>query len=313
MAETSLKLVYYNGSITASENTIIFSSEDQSYFYVEDEISYENLERSIEESIEPADNQGVSCIKYKLPISSGSGKIRYRSFKLCNDRDVQMMFDCHKRNPDIGIIELYVEFSATTFEGAPSQQQTALDDKVQRNMRRERILSPCQVNEPERLSTEWRAQDDPPPNIYFTNSKHLQGRTSSFHDTHEIEFGQYGRSSGDDEDDDGDSFGDDTKANVDDIQIEECNLEDVSMTGHNFTMAPMEPPTYMRTLDLEAMSTQEFLKYPLLYADTLSGATTNGDLHVGMRFQSKDDAMTAIKHYCLRKSVEYKVIKSDPT
>ncbi|XP_039146877.1 uncharacterized protein LOC120284147 [Dioscorea cayenensis subsp. rotundata] len=250
MAKTSLVLVYYNGSIIASEDTIIFSLDDQSYFYVEDDISYENLKRSIEESIETVDNQGVSCIKLR------------------NDRDVRMMFDCYKRNPDIGIIELYVEFSAATFEGAPSQQQTAQDDEVQRNLRRERISSPCQINEPER---------------------------------------------GDDEEDDGDSFGEDTKPSVDDIQLEECNLEDIPMTYHNFMMAPMEPPAHMRTLDLEAMSAQEFLKYPLLYADTLTGATTNGDLHVGMRFGSKDDAVTAIKHYCLLKSVEYKVIESDPT
>ncbi|XP_039134231.1 uncharacterized protein LOC120271623 [Dioscorea cayenensis subsp. rotundata] len=267
MAETSLVLVYYNGSIIASEHTIIFSLDDQSYFYVEDDISYENLKRSIEESIETADNQGVSCIKYRLIISSGSGKICYRSFKLSNERDVRMMFDYHKRNPDIGIIELYVEFSAATFKGAPSQQQTAPDDEVQRNLRRERISSPC----------------------------------------------QYGRSSGDDEDDNGDSFGEYTEPSVDDIQLEECNLEDVPMTDHNFMMAPMEPPAHMRTLDLEAMSAQEFPEYPLFYADTLTRATTNGDLHVGMRFRSKDDTVTAIKHYCLLKSVEYKVIESDPT
>ncbi|XP_039122046.1 uncharacterized protein LOC120258663 [Dioscorea cayenensis subsp. rotundata] len=311
MVETSLVLVYYNCSITASEETIIFLSEDQSYFYVEDDISYENLQRSIEESIETADNQGVLCIKYRLTISLGSGKIYYWSFKFRNDQDVRMMFDCHKRNPDIGIIELYVEFSAAAFEGAPSQQQTALDNE--RNMRRERISSACQVNEPEWLSTEWRALDDPPPNIYFTNLQHLQGGTSSFHDTHETEFGQYGRSSGDDEDDGGDSFGEDTEASIDDIQLEKYNLEDVPMPGHNFTMAPMEPPTHMRALDLEAMSAQEFREYPLLYADTLSGATTDGDLHVGMRFRRKDDAVTAIKHYCLLKSVEYKVIEPDPT
>ncbi|XP_039141275.1 uncharacterized protein LOC120278596 [Dioscorea cayenensis subsp. rotundata] len=267
MAETSLVLVYYNGSITVSEDTIIFSSKDQSYFYVEDDISYENLKRSIEESIETTDNQGVSCIKYRLPISSGSGKICYRSFILRNDRDVQMMFDYHKRNPDIGIIELYVEFNTATFEGAPSQQQISPNGKVQCNMRRERISSPC----------------------------------------------QYGRSSKDDDDNNGDSFGEDTEASVDNIQLEECNLEDVPMTGHNFTMAPIEPPAHMLTLDVEAMSAQEFTEYPLLYADTLSGATTNKDLHIDMRFRSKDDAVTEIKHYCLLKSIEYKVIESDPT
>ncbi|XP_039130884.1 uncharacterized protein LOC120267275 [Dioscorea cayenensis subsp. rotundata] len=212
MAETSLVLVYYNGLIIASEDTIIFSSDDQSYFYVKDDISYENLKRFI------ADNQGVSCIKYQLPISSGSGKICYRSFKLRNDRDVRMMFDYHKKNSDIDIIELYVEFSTATFEGAPSQQQTAPNDEVQHNLRRERISSPC----------------------------------------------QYGRSNGDDEDDDGDSFREDTEAIVDDIQLEECNLEDVPMTGR-------------------------------------------------MRFRSKDDVVTAIKHYCLLKSVEYKVIEPDLT
>ncbi|XP_039118838.1 uncharacterized protein LOC120254943, partial [Dioscorea cayenensis subsp. rotundata] len=78
-------------------------------------------------------------------------------------------------------------------------------------------------------------------------------------------------------------------------------------------MPPYEPPVHMRALDLEAMSAPEFPEYPSLYVNTLRGAMTDGELHAGMQFQNKDDAITTIKNYCLQKSVEYKVIESGPT
>ena len=95
MAERSLVRVCYNGCITTSENNAIYLSDNQSCFYVKNNIFLEFLKRIIIKNIEVADGDRVTLIKYRLPISSGHRKIWYQSIKLCNDHDVRMIFDCH--------------------------------------------------------------------------------------------------------------------------------------------------------------------------------------------------------------------------
>ena len=80
MAERSLVLVYYNGFIITTEDSVIYFSDNQSCFYVENDISLEILKRIIEENLEVAGGERVKRIKYRFPISSGQGKICYRSF-----------------------------------------------------------------------------------------------------------------------------------------------------------------------------------------------------------------------------------------
>lgn len=89
--------------------------------YMENNISLRFLKRIIEENIEVANREMVTHIKYRFHISSGNGRICYRSFKLCNDCDVHMMFSYYQRFPEIQVLELYVELGATTFAGGSSQ------------------------------------------------------------------------------------------------------------------------------------------------------------------------------------------------
>ena len=49
-------------------------------------------------------------------------------------------------------------------------------------------------------------------------------------------------------------------------------------------MLPFKPPAQMRVVDLEAMPAPKFREYPFLYANTLRGAITDRELHVGMQF-----------------------------
>ena len=44
------------------------------------------------------------------------------------------MFDCHKKFPDIQVLELYEKLGAITFTGGSSQQQITRDDNIQHTM-----------------------------------------------------------------------------------------------------------------------------------------------------------------------------------
>lgn len=73
MAKRSLVLVYYNGSVITNEmRTLLdFCRMINLVFYIENDISLENLKRMIEENVEMIDGQRVSHIKYKLHFSLG--------------------------------------------------------------------------------------------------------------------------------------------------------------------------------------------------------------------------------------------------
>lgn len=68
------------------------------------------------------------------------------------------------------------------------------------------------------------------------------------------------------------------------------------------------------------LSCIEFLKYLSLYTNTLRRAMTDKKFRTGMQFQNKDGSIITIKHYFLKKLVDYNVmsmiqlrIQEDPT
>lgn len=65
-------------------------------------------------------------------------------------------------------------------------------------------------------------------------------------------------------------------------RAEDLSIEDIPWQNTEFTMPSFEPPTHMKVLDLEVVSTIEFLNYPFLYTHTLKGAIIDKKLHAGM-------------------------------
>ncbi|KAK5813955.1 hypothetical protein PVK06_029406 [Gossypium arboreum] len=64
--------------------------------------------------------------------------------------------------------------------------------------------------------------------------------------------------------------------------------------------------------DLPAMQAHEFPEYAHIIPSLMTCSET-GDLCIGMRFPTKDAVLSAIKHYNIKQSVDYKVIVSTPT
>lgn len=62
--DKSFVLIYYNDFIIKNEGNVKFFFNDQSCFYIENDISLENLKRIIEENIGAPDNGRFPHIKY---------------------------------------------------------------------------------------------------------------------------------------------------------------------------------------------------------------------------------------------------------
>ncbi|RYR74347.1 hypothetical protein Ahy_A02g009021 [Arachis hypogaea] len=94
----------------------------------------------------------------------------------------------------------------------------------------------------------------------------------------------------DDENDDGDLAGNPTVQN-------EANA---IVSQHPFGV-----PSFMRTLDLEAMHAQEF-------PNEGNTAAEDGEFSVGMKFGSRESVISAIKGYTISRGVDYTVSESEP-
>ena len=68
-----------------------------------------------------------------------------------------------------------------------------------------------------------------------------------------------------------------------------------------------DPPSFIRTLDLEAMHALEFPEY----ANMASDYTVGGELFVRMQFSDREAVVRAIKNYSISKSVDYNVCESE--
>ncbi|RYR51351.1 hypothetical protein Ahy_A06g026367 [Arachis hypogaea] len=72
---------------------------------------------------------------------------------------------------------------------------------------------------------------------------------------------------------------------------------------------PFQEPSFMRSLDLEAMHAPEFPQY----MNSALPVVADGEFTVGMEFSSREAVIKAVKDYTIRRSVDYQVYESEPT
>ncbi|XP_020967459.1 uncharacterized protein LOC110266788 [Arachis ipaensis] len=95
---------------------------------------------------------------------------------------------------------------------------------------------------------------------------------------------------------------------VDKDQANDAMAADVENALAN--QQPFEEPTFMRSLDLEAMHAPEFSQY--INAAELP-IMTDGEFTVEMEFSSREVVIKAMKDYTIRRGVDYRVHESEPT
>ncbi|XP_025677968.1 uncharacterized protein [Arachis hypogaea] len=72
---------------------------------------------------------------------------------------------------------------------------------------------------------------------------------------------------------------------------------------------PFQEPSFMRSLDLEAMHAPEFSQY----MNPAPPVVADGEFTVGMEFSSREAVIKAMKDYTIRRGVDYRVYESEPT
>ncbi|XP_015970034.1 uncharacterized protein LOC107493448 [Arachis duranensis] len=97
---------------------------------------------------------------------------------------------------------------------------------------------------------------------------------------------------------------------VDEDQTDDAMAADVADVANILTnQQAFEEPTFMRSLDLEAMHAPEFSQY-INAAELL--VMTDSKFTVGMEFNSTETVIKAMKYYTIRRGVDYWVHESEP-
>ncbi|RYR24818.1 hypothetical protein Ahy_B02g058362 [Arachis hypogaea] len=97
---------------------------------------------------------------------------------------------------------------------------------------------------------------------------------------------------------------------VDEDQADGTMEADVADVANVLTnQHPFEEPTFMRSLDLEAMHAPKFPQY-INVAEL--PVVTDGEFTVGMEFSSRAAVIKAMKDYTIHRGVDYRVYESEP-
>ncbi|RYR04501.1 hypothetical protein Ahy_B06g084249 [Arachis hypogaea] len=72
---------------------------------------------------------------------------------------------------------------------------------------------------------------------------------------------------------------------------------------------PSEEPSFMHTLNLGTMHALEFPEY----INTVFAVVADGEFVIGMKFNSKEGVIVAVKRYTIQRGVDYRAYESEPT
>ncbi|RYQ83524.1 hypothetical protein Ahy_B10g102234 [Arachis hypogaea] len=86
----------------------------------------------------------------------------------------------------------------------------------------------------------------------------------------------------------------------------EAEVENVVV--HPAVNQPMNVPSFMRNLDLDAMNAPEFLEYANIGVADLE----DGKFMIGMEYSSRNSVVAAIRSYIISRGVDYNVYESEP-
>ena len=94
-------LIHSNGEIINTDEGIIFNSQNPQFMAVYPPITFIELQNIILQKLGQQNNKQVTQVLYQLPMVMGKGVLRYKSWQLSSDNDVELMFTFHSQFPDI--------------------------------------------------------------------------------------------------------------------------------------------------------------------------------------------------------------------
>ena len=317
MSERVIILIHHNGEITnIVEGTTFYSQNPVGVTISSSSITLSVLTNKILRKLGFLNRKQITGIVYRMPAVFGPGVVRYTSFPVGSDEDVNLMFYCHSQCPGIQIIELFVTLEDIngSSEGSTPNPQSFGTDASARGSGSIPCPTPVAAASP---SFDLYCQNE---NVGHENTEDMQDGRSLRQLTMEIaqplmvngpiagveSFDHHG----DEEDEplqvpvdsDSGSEGSDGEAPpMTDNQPSEARPAMSDSQNH---------PRHYSYLNLDAMPQSIYAGGRGTAGNILYNAGEE-ELHIGQQFPNKDAVLFAVKNYSIRRSVEYKVLESD--
>ena len=297
-------LIHSNGEIINTDEGITFNSQNPQFMAVYPPITFIELQNIILQKLGQQNNKQVTQVLYRLPMVMGKGVLRYKSWQLSSDNDVELMFTFHSQFPDIHFIELFVIIEESHFSSGGSAPDPA------------HML----MSQPVRSPTHGMESPVQNENIQEENADDLMGGPS-FHQlamqiaqplsrVGPISGGDFSVDYGDDEEEPVEiPF--DSDSGSDGVAAEPITESQPYRTQSQFQSQSSEHVGHYSSLNLEAMHARTFPGFSIGGGGEFPSLTGENELQVGQQFRDKEAVLFAIKNYSIRRSVEYKVLESD--
>nr|XP_012573029.1 uncharacterized protein LOC101506227 [Cicer arietinum] len=235
----------------------------------------------------------ISDIVYQHLVFFGENTKRFELMKICDNEDVELMFDVYAQWSQLGTIELYV-----TFESGPPS--TNIDQPSTSNIPYQpNLYSPSQHYEPSQQCE---------PSQHYPPSQHYEPYSTQLEQTHPESFQLHHQSPptspqcdlplsvlhsineedlSDYSEEDETYFDESSDNSVDDIDGDKyMKAEDQPI------LLDFDPPSHLKSINLDTQ--QNSSEFDHLFINEVP--TVDGTLAVGMKFHNKDECVHAIKH-----------------
>ena len=297
-------LIHSNGEIINTDEGITFNSQNPQFMAVYPPITFIELQNIILQKLGQQNNKQVMQVLCRLPMVVGKGVLRYKSWQLSSDNDVELMFTFHSQFPDIHFIELFVIIEESHFSSGGSAPDPA------------HML----MSQPVRSPTHGMESPVQNENIQEENADDLMDGPS-FHQlamqiaqplsrVGPISGGDFSVDYGDDEEEPVEiPF--DSDSGSDGVAAEPITESQPYRTQSQFQSQSSEHVGHYSSLNLEAMHARTFPGFSIGGGGEFPSLTGENELQVGQQFRDKEAILFVIKNYSIRRSVEYKVLESD--
>ncbi|XP_057740188.1 uncharacterized protein LOC130957338 [Arachis stenosperma] len=304
--DSFIVLVHHRGSIKRKTRSgVKFTDKDPLCIIVSSMTSYDDLARSV---LEKLGLEGVKRVKkffYRIPITVLQDSVKYDSFTIGNDEDLQVMFLCRRQFPEVRTPELLAKLvDVVSSSGGSNRNTNTLATVVGSSSR------------PAVASSSVPAYEPPAPPVASPSfAVDLNGSVGDEVGTAELVptsvhcAAPAGAGDGlfdDVEDDDvePDMIADDSG--------NEIGASEPAGAGGGSSSGTQQYPPHFSSLDLDAM------RHPGVPGEAAGfgardaeGSVGMTEFQVGQQFQDKDDALLSVKTYSIRRGVQYKVVESD--
>jgi len=303
-------IVYCNGQVLRNEFGVYFESNEKFGFNISVKSTFTHLKKRIEEKLKLGDNKVVSRIFYRNPAFFGGGGVHFEDTSIRDNDDVANMFEVHRNFQEAKSIEINV----TVEDGNQHQNNST---PIQNPYTHEYPYTqeyPTQQSTPIQnpYTQEYPTQQSTPiQNPYTHQTCHIPQPSDEYVPSssqlplHEEEIG--------DESEEDEELLNLLEGEEDDEDDEEGEDEDVWANILHPTQWQQEatqireaycPPLHMRDLDMDLVDRH-------MDKEGVIPLPVDEGIKEGMQFHNKEDCVLAVRYYHVKKSLDYKVTKSD--